>query len=183
MKEIRLHGRGGMGTVTAAEMLATIFMYEGLYAVCLPIFGSERRGAPVSAFLRFDKRPIRIKTRVYHPDCLVIMDPGMFNDPAVYDGLQSRGILILNHGTIPGAGLPENVSKMGVVDATEIAMKNIHRPVPNTCMIGAIEGTTGWFSMESVKAALSDFFGGEQAKRNHACAQAGFEKVKVIQAS
>ena len=96
MKEIRIHGRGGQGAVIAARMLASAFVIEGKCIASFPMYGFERRGAPVVAFTRLDDKPIWGKTQVYNPDCLVVIDPTLFKLPALFTGLKRGGILIAN---------------------------------------------------------------------------------------
>ena len=96
MKEIRWHGRGGQGAVVAARVLATAFDKEGKAAMAFPKFGTERRGAPVMAFSGFDDKPIRQKTQLYHPDCLIVIDAQLMNSVNIYDGIKTGTTLIIN---------------------------------------------------------------------------------------
>lgn len=181
MKEIRLHGRGGQGVVLAAEMLAKALVSEGKHVASFPMFGVERRGAPIAAYLRFDDKPIREKTQIYYPDCLIITDPIMRTWPAVFNGLKDEGILILNTSN-PAEGSPhENIKTMGVVDATRTALEETGRAIPNSCIVGAFVGTTGWLQLDSVLTALQDYFQADMLMRNRRCAQRGFEEVIVKQ--
>jgi len=181
MKEVRLHGRGGQGVVLAAEMLAKALVSEGKYVASFPMFGVERRGAPVTAYLRFDDKPIREKTQIYHPDCLVIADPVMKAWPTVLSGLKQEAVLILNTSNAAEGSLHENVKTMGVVDATRTALEETHRAIPNTCMVGAFVATTGWLRLDSVLACFQDYFQADMLQRNIRCAQRGFEEVVVKQ--
>jgi 2-oxoacid:acceptor oxidoreductase gamma subunit (pyruvate/2-ketoisovalerate family) len=123
MREIRLHGRGGQGVVLAAEMLAKALVSEGKHVASFPMFGVERRGAPIAAYLRFDEKPIREKTQIYYPDCLIVADPIMKTWPAVFSGLKDEAVLILNT-SIQEEGKPHgNVKTMGVVNASRIALE------------------------------------------------------------
>lgn len=157
MKEVRLHGRGGQGAVIAAEILARAFVDEGKYVASFPLFGAERRGAPVASFLRFDDQPIKEKTQIYHPHCLIVVDPTMRNSPGVYSGLRPGGILVLNSSARPEGKLHENLRTIAVVDATAIALKELGIAVPNTCMMGAFVGATGWLKLESLLRRLKDY--------------------------
>ncbi len=179
MKEIRFHGRGGQGAVMAARMLATALMAQGKYVASFPMYGFERRGAPVVAFARFDDKPIREKTQIYNPDCLVVIDPTLMTLPTLFDGLHPEGILLLN-SPIPLVKRPsENIKVAGVLDATTIAVEEIGRDVPNTCILGAFAATTGWVELEYLRSALGDYFTGEILRRNIRSAERGFEEVKV----
>lgn len=180
MKEIRLHGRGGQGAVTAAEMLARAFVDEGKLVASFPMFGTERRGAPVAAFLRFDDQPIREKTKIYYPDCLIVVDPPMRDWPTVYSGLRPGGVLILNSTVLPQGKPHENLQTVAMVDAMGVALQELGINAPNTCMMGAFAGATGWLKLESVLRRLADFFEGQKLARNIRCAERGFREVRVV---
>ena len=96
MKEIRIHGRGGMGAVKAAEALVYAAVMDGKYGNSIPFFGFERQGAPVTAFVRISEEPIRPKNRVYHPDIIIVLDPTIMNAVNVFEGVKEGGILVLN---------------------------------------------------------------------------------------
>ena len=178
-KEIRLHGRGGQGAAMAAAILATAFVTEGKYAAAFPMYGVERRGAPVTSFVRFGDETVREKTQIYYPDCLIVIDPAQVKSPPVYSGLKPGGIMALNSPE-PVKELPHgNLRVVGVVDATGIALDEIGAPIGNSCMLGAFAGTTKWVSLDSVLAALEQFFDGERLKRNMRSAERGFNEVTV----
>ena len=179
MKEIRIHGRGGQGAVLAARMLASAFVAEGKCVASFPMFGFERRGAPVVAFTRIDDKPIREKTQIYNPDCLVVIDPSLMKLPALFSGLKPEGILILNSRR-PLENRPnENLKLAGVVNATQIAVEEIRRDIPNTCLLGAFAATTGWLDLESILSGLGEYFSGDILQRNVRCTERGFDEVKV----
>lgn len=179
MKEIRLRGRGGQGAVIAAEMLAYAFVLEGKYASSFASFGPERRGAPVSSFLRFDAKPIRDTHQIYNPDCLIILDPFEAKLPAVLEGLRGDGIVVANTSKQSLSISHENLKKVGLLDATAIALKEIRRPISNTCLMGAFAKVTGWVSLDSVISSLEMYFEGEVLERNANAARRGYESVKV----
>jgi len=179
MKEIRFHGRGGQGAVMAARMLATALMAQGKCVASFPMYGFERRGAPVVAFARFDDKPIREKTQIYNPDCLVVIDPTLMSLPTLFDGLNPEGILILNSPKPLQEQPNENVKVAGVLDATTIAVEEIGRDVPNTCILGAFAATTGWVELEYLLSGLKDYFTGDILERNIRSAERGFKEVKV----
>jgi len=101
MIEIRFHGRGGQGSVVASRILATSIFLDGKYSQSFPAFGVERRGAPVTAFLRVDDKPIRIRTEIYEPDHIVILDPLLVDQVPLADGLKKEGIVIINSSKKP----------------------------------------------------------------------------------
>ena len=180
MKEIRVHGRGGQGAVLAARMLATAFVAKGKYVASFPMYGFERRGAPVVAFTRLDDRPVQEKTQIYNPDCLVVIDPGLLNLPTLFTGLKPEGVLILNSPR-PLQKQPDgNLKLAGVVNATRIAMEEIKRDVPNTCLLGALSATTRWLDLKSIITGLGDYFSGDILQRNIRSAERGFREVEVI---
>jgi 2-oxoacid:acceptor oxidoreductase gamma subunit (pyruvate/2-ketoisovalerate family) len=180
MKEIRIHGRGGQGAVLAARMLASAFVAEGKFVASFPMYGFERRGAPVVAFTRYDDRPIREKTQIYNPDCLVVIDPGLLTLPTLFSGLKPEGILILNSHK-PFKDRPnENLKVCGLINATQVAVDEIGRDIPNTCLLGAFAATTGWLDLKSILACLGDYLSGDMLQRNLRSAERGFKEVEVI---
>ena len=180
MKEIRIHGRGGQGAVLAARMLASAFVTEGKFVASFPMYGFERRGAPVVAFTRIDDKPIREKTQIYNPDCMVVIDPGLMKLPTLFSGLKPDGILVLNSPQ-PLTAKPNNNLKIGgVINATRIAVEEIGRDIPNTCLLGAFAATTGWLNLQSILACLGDYLSGDMLKRNLRSAERGYHEVEVI---
>lgn len=181
MKEIRLHGRGGQGAASMGEMLATAFVSEGKYSVAFPMFGFERRGAPVSAFLRFDDKPIREKTQIYSPDCLIILDPVQVKSPMTYAGLKPQGILVANAAQPLKEKPNENVTIAGIVDATGIALEELGIPAFNTCMMGAFAAIIQWVKLDSILSVLEKYFKGEILKKNLKATERGFHEVEVVE--
>ena len=180
MKEIRLHGRGGQGAVTAADMIATAAILSGKYGVSLPMYGTERRGAPVVSFVRIDDSKIRLKTQIYTPECLIVLDSGQKDKPPIYEGLRSGGILVLNLSQVPQKNLNPKVGKAGYVDATKIAMEEIGIPAFNTCILGAFIATTSWLELEALISAIEQSFSGKLLERNVKSAQRGYKEVKIV---
>lgn len=182
MKEIRFHGRGGQGVVVGASMLAYAFVIEGKYASSIPMFGFERRGAPVTASVRFDDKPIKDSHLIYEPECVVILDPSFAKSPAPIEGLTGDGIVITNT-TKPLESHYSNYSQIklvGSVDATGIALEEIGRAIGNTCMLGAISKATGWVKLDSVISSLDMAFKGEALTKNAHAAQRGYQGVQFI---
>ena len=154
--EVRWHGRGGQGVVTASELLAGAALAEGKYLQAFPEFGPERMGAPIRAFTRISDDPIEIHSHVYTPDVVVVLDPTLLDNPAITEGLSDEGKLIVNY-----PGTPDDVRKatkfMGriyVVDATRIAMETIGRPIANTCCVGALVKVTSMVELKQVEAQI-----------------------------
>ena len=166
--------------MTAARILASAFVVEGKYVATFPMYGFERRGAPVAAFTRMDNKQIREKTQIYTPDCLAVIDPGLLTLPTLYTGLKDDGILILNTGKPIKEQPNEKVKTGGFVNATQIAVDEIGRDIPNTALLGALAATTGWLSLDSLLACLKDYLSGDILERNHKSAERGYHEVEVI---
>lgn len=179
-KEIRIHGRGGQGTVLSSKILATAFAYEGLHVASFPMFGFERRGMPVKAFTRFDKQPIREKTQIYTPDCVMVIDPTLLHLTTLYSGLKPGGVVIVNSANLYKKRPYSNESKTGVINATQVALSEIGRDIPNTCLIGALAATTGWVSLEAVIVGMSQYLDGEKLSKNIRNAERGYKEVEVL---
>ncbi|HCY84115.1 MAG TPA: ketoisovalerate oxidoreductase [Desulfobacteraceae bacterium] len=180
MSEVRFHGRGGQGVVTTAKILANACVRTGLYGSSFPMFGFERRGAPVTAFGRFSDSPIREKTQIYNPGILVVLDPSQKNSPAVFDGLSQEGMMLLNDKGGPGDIAHENLKTLGVINARGIAMDEIGLPIPNTVVAGAFARMSGILDIAPVTEALSDFFSGSKLAANQTCARRGFEELTIM---
>ncbi len=180
MNEIRVHGRGGQGAVTAARMLATAFVAQGQYVANFPMYGFERRGAPVVAFTRVDNKPIMIKSQIYEPNCLLLIDPGLFTLPTLFSGLKPGGFLIANLKKEIKDKPHPNLAIMGTVDAASIAMQEIGRDVPNTSLLGAFAAATGWIDLKYILGCLGEYFEGAMLEKNIKSAQRGFNEVKII---
>lgn len=173
--EIRLHGRGGQGVVKAAEIVVRAAVLAGRYGVSIPFFGFERQGAPVTAFVRLADRPIRPKTRVYTPDCLIIMDQPLLEIADVFDGLAQGGVVIVNTTLSPDdLDLPAQVGRLGTVDATSIALEALGRNIPNTAMLGAFCAVAGGVDLERLKQCAGEAFG----EKNAIAVQRGYDLVR-----
>lgn len=189
MIQIRIHGRGGQGVVTAAEVLSIAAFAEGKHAQAFPSFGSERMGAPVTAFCRIDDRPIQLREPISAPDALVIQDPTLLTQPALFKGLSPNGFIVLNSGKpisdLPIRGivnglLPGHVQEL---PATQIAREHIGRPLPNAAMLGALVALTGILKLSSINDAISKKFPPAIAEKNHKAAAAAHDYVKAAIAS
>lgn len=179
MREIRLHGRGGQGAVTAADTIVTAAVIDGKYGTSLPMYGDARRGAPVVSFVHIDDRPVRQRTQVYTPDCLMVLDPRQKDWPQTYEGIKPGGILVLNFNKDLEERPHPNIYLAGVVDATKIALEELGIPAFNTCLLGAFAAATGWLKLDSILSALEDSFSGELLKKNIRSAERGYKEVKI----
>lgn len=166
MKEIRIHGRGGQGSVTAAELVAASAFNDGRYAQAFPSFGVERRGAPVTAFARIDDQPIRLRSQVYEPDYIIVQDATLLEVLNVFEGMK-RGVAIINTETKAEdlKGVPKGV-KVYTVPATQVAIDIIGRPIVNTMLLGYFAGLTGEISLKGVKKAVSARFEKKITEKN-----------------
>lgn len=155
MHEVRIHGRGGQGAVLACSILAQALIDDGKHAVAIPSFGFERRGAPVAAFLRFSTAPIRAMTNVYHPDCVVCIDPMVARAVDIFAGMKPGGTVVLTtKAGLDELALPDHVARVSLCDAIGIALTIYRRPVTNAIMLGAFAKTTGLLTLASLKEAL-----------------------------
>jgi len=184
MFQIRIHGRGGQGVVTAAEMLSVAAFLEGRWAQAFPSFGSERTGAPVVAYCRLDEREIRLREPVLRPDALVIQDPTLLHQVDVFGGLAPEGYILINTvRSFDALGLGDFVkdfsaARVCTVPATELALKHIGRPVPNAALLGGFAALTGRISLDSVAAAIREKFPDKLAAGNVAAAAEAHEHVR-----
>jgi len=183
MFQVRIHGRGGQGVVTGAEMLSIAAFEGGRHAQAFPSFGSERTGAPVVAFCRMDDKEIRLREPIMEPDALIIQDPTLLHQVDVFSGLKKDGYILINTTrTFEQLGLGEFVKwfkpeHLLTVPATELAMKHVHRPVPNVPLLGAFAALGGLISLEAVQAAIRQKFHGAVALGNMAAAREAYEIV------
>lgn len=161
MIEIRIHGRGGQGAVTSAELVAIAAIDDGKYAQAFPSFGPERRGAPVAAFIRVSDKPIRTREKVYGPNVVMVLDPSILKIVNVAAGLKEGGTVIINTSKTPEemAGLLNIKAKIVTVDATKIAMESMGVPITNTTMLGALLKSTGIVSSDALVKAIDKRFG------------------------
>jgi pyruvate ferredoxin oxidoreductase gamma subunit len=183
MFQVRIHGRGGQGVVTAAEMLSIAAFNEGRWAQAFPSFGSERMGAPVLAFCRIHDTEIRAREPVSQPDAVIIQDPTLLRQVRVFDGLSRSGYVLINSSRSPEElGIAEFLSELppgrvGIVPATELAVRHVGRPVPNAALLGGLCAVTGMLALGSVEAAIRQKFKAEVAERNIAAAREAHQMV------
>lgn len=182
MLEIRFHGRGGQGAVTSAELIAIAAINKGNFAQAFPSFGPERRGAPVVAFCRVDDHKINIRAKVYKPDVVIVLDPGLLDllDPT--EGMSEGGILILNTKK-KAQDIPllagRNI-RVATVDANKIAVEELGRPIVNTTMLGAFVKATGKLGIEDIKEPLLERFGSKLGARNLKAMERAFQEVTIV---
>ncbi len=184
MFQVRFHGRGGQGVVSAAEMLSIAAFGEGRFAQAFPSFGSERKGAPVMAFCRIDQREIRLREPVMRPDAIVIQDPTLLHQVDVFGGLAPDGYVLVNSSrSFHDLAIADFVARFprghcATVPASDLALKHVGRPLPNAALLGALAGMTGQVSIDAVCAAIRGKFAGKVGEANAAAARAAFDAAR-----
>lgn len=187
MFEVRIHGRGGQGVVTAAELLSVAAFSEGRHAQAFPSFGSERTGAPVVSFCRIADVPIRTREPIAAPDALIIQDATLLHQVDVFDGLRSDGYVLVNTtrslGQLGLSSLVERFrpERLLAVHATEIARTHLGRPLPGAPLLGAFAALTSVVSLQSVAVAIRQRFAGDVGEANVVAATDAFERVSLTQ--
>jgi pyruvate ferredoxin oxidoreductase gamma subunit len=177
---VRIHGRGGQGAVTAAELLSVAAFLEGHYAQAFPSFGSERTGAPVVSFCRIDDRPIRVREPIAAPDALIVQDCTLLHQVDVFGGLCDGGLVLLNSTHDPGELGVEEVAacaRIVAVPASSLAREHLGRALPNAALLGGFAALTGTVSLDSVVAAIEGRFPERVAAGNAAAARAAHAAV------
>lgn len=183
MFQVRIHGRGGQGVVTAAELLSVAAFAEGRHAQAFPSFGSERTGAPVVAYCRMDDAPIRVREPIMSPDAVVIQDTTLLHHVNVLAGLVDGGFALLNSAKqAEDLGLEDLMAddrriRVATVAATDLALEHFGKPVPNIVLLGGLAALSEIVSLRSVLDAVGDRFSGKIAAGNCAAATAAFELV------
>jgi pyruvate ferredoxin oxidoreductase gamma subunit/phenylglyoxylate dehydrogenase gamma subunit len=165
----------------AAKILAKALVEEGKEVKAIPAFGFERRGAPVAAFLRFDDKPFRQVTNIYHPDCILCLDPTLPRAVDIFAGMNSNGIWIQStKKNFDQIVIPATVAKVGLCDAVGIALEIFKKPITNTIMMGAFAKTSGIVSLESLNNGMQTVaFRDALLEHNIEAARRGFEETRV----
>jgi len=180
-QEVRWHGRGGQGVVTASQLLASAALLEGKRVQAFPEFGPERTGAPVLGFTRISDSPIDVHSQVYEPDVVVVLDSTLLKTVDVTEGLKRGGKLVVNTD-LGSKELKKQLNSEGIqvftVNATRIALDVIGRPIFNTAMLGALVKVTNLVSLESIIRVTSERFAGAVGEKNVAAIKSAFQKVK-----
>ena len=183
MFQVRIHGRGGQGVVSGAEMLSIAAFIGGKHAQAFPSFGSERTGAPVVAFCRIADAPIRLREPIMAPDALIIQDPTLLHQVDVFSGLKRDGYILINTAkSFDALGLAEFVKgflpeRLLTVPASELAIKHVGRPLPNAALLGAFAALGGVITLDAVQRAIEGRFAGAVARGNVAAAAEAYRIV------
>jgi len=181
MKEIRIHGRGGQGSVVTAELLAIAAFKDGLYSQAFPYLGGggERRGAPVQAFCRIDDKPIKLKCQIKEPNYLIVQDASVMEVVDIFHGLKTGSLVLVNSTKSPEElDIAVRDFKVFTFPATEVALEILKRPIMNTAMIGAFAALAGGFKLDCLKAAIEFKFPGEIGTKNIAAMERAFGQAK-----
>lgn len=163
IKQIRIHGRGGQGAVTASQLLAIAAFHDGKYCQAFPSFGVERRGAPVEAFARISDKPINIREHVYEPDYVIVLDPTLLASVDVAKGVRDSGIIIINSNKPASEFNLNTKARVKTIDMTSVAMEIIGKPFVNVASLGAFSAITAEVSLESVFKAIDQEFAHKEA--------------------
>lgn len=178
MKELKIFARAGQGAITSAAILGQAFFLEGKYAYGFPYFGAARMGAPMNAFLRFDDNPVRAHSQVYHPDYILIIDPGLMKNLDCFAGFKEKGMAIIN--TRQDSQIPSlNKQRIITISAEKIALETIGKPFANTPLLGAFAKASGEVRLESILKALTMHFSGKKEilDKNLEAVRKGYEAV------
>ncbi|RKY32773.1 MAG: pyruvate ferredoxin oxidoreductase [Candidatus Omnitrophota bacterium] len=180
MKETRIHARAGQGAITTAYLLGHTYFLQGVYSYAFPHFGAARMGAPMNAFVRADSEPVRLRSQIYAPDYIIIVDATLTRGFNCFAGLKEKGIAVVNQKE--GVGLPKLKAsqKVFLVPANEIALKNIGRPLGNTALLGAFAAATNEIELDKLLEVIKKRFSGKAQEGNIAAAKEGFEFVKNL---
>jgi pyruvate ferredoxin oxidoreductase gamma subunit len=183
--EIRWHGRGGQGAVTASQLVAVAAIREGKFALAFPEFGAERRGAPVKAYTRItDETALVPRSPIVEPDIVVVLDPSLLTLPMVPEGLKKNGMMVVNTSKKPDdirKIVGRDDIKVAVVNATRIAMDTLGRPIVNTAILGALVKASGVVSLDTLLEAVRERFGFSEklASSNVEAVKRAYEEVEV----
>jgi pyruvate ferredoxin oxidoreductase gamma subunit len=167
MKEIRIHGRGGQGSLVLAQFMAIAALEDGKYGQAFPYLGGggERRGKPIVAFCRLSDRPIRVRSRIYEPDYVIVQDATILREVDVEEGLKPDGIVLINtEKTVDDLKL--KTQKVFVISAEELARRILGRPIINTALLGTFAGISGELSLKAAVRSVQSKFPGDLGLKN-----------------
>jgi len=183
MLEVRIHGRGGQGVVTAAELLSVAAFAEGRHSQAFPTFGSERTGAPVVSFCRVDDKPIELREPITEPDALIVQDPTLLHQVRLFDGVGDDAYVLINSKRrLDELGIADYATRfradhVAVVAATDIARRRLGRPLPNAALLGGFAALTSAVSIDAIAAAIRQRFDGPVGEANELAARDAFRTV------
>jgi pyruvate ferredoxin oxidoreductase gamma subunit len=175
MKEIRIHARAGQGAITTASLLGYAYFLKDQYPYVFPHFGAARMGAPMNAFVRVDAKPVRLRSQIYQPDYVIIVDATLMRGFNCFSGLKDNGIAIISQKE--GVDIPKvkPSQRVVIIPANEIAMATIGKPLGNTALLGAYAAATGQIEIESLNEAIRKRFTGKALDGNISAIKQGYE--------
>ena len=178
MKEIRIHARAGQGAITTASLLGDAYFLKGMYPYAFPNFGAARMGAPMNAFVRVDTKPVRLRSQIYEPDYVLVVDATLMRGFNCLSGLKDNGIVLINQRE--GVSIPKVNArqKVFVVPANDIALKTIGRPLGNTALLGAYSAATADIDLDHLIEAVKNRFSGKTQQANVEAVKLGFAFIK-----
>ena len=177
---IRIHGRGGQGAVTASRLLATAAYYDGKFSQAIPMYGTERRGAPVTAYVRVDDVRVRERELVHTPDIVMVLDPLLSTRQTMADDMAEGGLLLLNAAYPPQEVKTGGNIRVATVNATNIALETLRRPITNTAILGAFAKAVGWPKLESIEKAIRKQFSGRIADMNVEAIKRSYDECSEV---
>jgi pyruvate ferredoxin oxidoreductase gamma subunit len=180
VREIRIHARAGQGAITTANILGEAYFIKGVYAYAFPHFGAARMGAPMNAFVRVDDKPVRIRSQIYEPDFVIVVDSTLLRSVNCLAGLKDDGIAVINQRE--GIQIPKTKlkQKIYVVPANKIAQEAFGRPLGNTALLGAYAAATGEMDLETMQQSIRSRFMGKIQEGNLKAAKQGFEYIQKL---
>lgn len=178
MREVKIFARAGQGAITTAVILGESLFYEDKYAYAFPHFGAARMGAPMNAFVRFDDKPVRLRSQIYKPDYIIVIDPTLIESQKCFQGLKegAKAIVAVREKTV----IPEvSGVEIKALPAEEIAMEIIGKPFANTVLVGAFAKVTGQIKLDSVLKAVENRFKSKPKllEKNLEAVKKGYESV------
>lgn len=177
---IRIHGRGGQGGVTASRLLATAAYYDGKFSQAIPMYGTERRGAPVTAYVRIDDVRVRERELVHTPDIVMVLDPLLSTRQTMADDMAEGGLLLLNAAYPPEEVKTGGNIRVATVNASSIALETLRRPITNTAILGAFAKAVGWPKLESIEKAIRKQFSGRIADMNVEAVKRSYDECSEV---
>ena len=177
---IRIHGRGGQGAVTASRLLATAAYYDGKFSQAIPMYGTERRGAPVTAYVRVDDVRVRERELVHTPEIVMVLDPLLSTRQTMADDMAEGGLLLLNAAYPPEEVKTGGNIRVATVNATNIALETLRRPITNTAILGAFAKAVGWPKLESIEKAIRKQFSGRIADMNVEAIKRSYDECSEV---
>lgn len=178
MKEIRIHARAGQGAITTAALLGEAYFKEGMYPYAFPHFGAARMGAPMNAFVRVDSKPVRLRSQIYEPDYVIIVDSTLMRAYNCFSGLKEDGVAIISGKEDLELPNLKARQKAFVIPANDIALKTIGRPLGNTALIGAFAHATGELNLDTLIEVIKKRFSGKAQEGNIQAVTQGYEFIK-----